>query len=225
MAWTVDKLFDFVKFLTRKNQTASITPAEFNLVWNSEQRSYMGELLGRFQPRSNSKAGQNTGLIENQTILSALAPFTTTANQSVAITGNAAKPTDIVYLLDIRCNDQSVRMINKGQIYAMLRSLIKPPNITTGNYYGTEYDTFYKIWPSQAGSIDVDFIRNCPDVVYAYTDDANGVAQYDAGNSTQPLWKDLELQEITKRTLKQFGVSMSERTFSEFGQSNILTGS
>jgi hypothetical protein len=225
MAWTVDKLFDFVKFLTRKNQTASITPAEFNLAWNSEQRSLQSELLGKFQPRSNSKAGQNTGLIENQTILSSLAPFTTLVTKTVDVTGAASKPTDLAYLLAIRCGDRVVRMVNKGQIYAVINTSIDPPNITTGTFYATEYDTFFKVWPSQAASIDIDYIRDCPDIVYGYTEDANGVAQYDAGNSVQPLWKNAELQEITKRTLKQFGVSMSERAFVEFGQSNITTGS
>jgi hypothetical protein len=225
MAWTVDTVFSFVKFLTRKNQTASISPNEFFLSWNSEQRTYMGELLGKFQPRSNSKAGQNTGLIENETILSQLVPFTTNATLTVAVTGNASKPDNLIYRLAIRCGDRNVTMINKGQIYSVINQSIDPPNITAGKYYGTEYDTFYKIWPATAGSIELDYIRDCVDIVWGWTPDGNGVAQYNAGTSTQPEWKNPEIQEITKRTLQLFGVSFGSRDLVEFGQNTKTTGS
>lgn len=225
MAWTVDNVFNFVKFLTRKNQTGSITPTEFFSAWNSEQRSFMGELLGNHQPRSNSKAGPNTGLIENQSILTALAPFTKTATATITITGAATKPSDLIHLLAARVGDYPVHMINKGQIYAAINNAIDPPSAANGTYYGTEYDTTYKIWPAGVANLTLDYIRNCTDVVWGYTDDANGVAQYNAGTSTQPEWKDIEIQEITKRCLRPFGVSFSSQDFQNFANQTINTGS
>jgi hypothetical protein len=218
MAWTVDKLFDFVNFLTRKNQTAVITPSEFFLAWNSEQRSKQGELIGVLTK-------QKKGMLEDQATLSSLAPFTKNSDITIDITGAAPKPSDFSYLLAARVSERKVTMVNKGQIYSVINDLIDPPNITLGIFYGTEYDTFYKIWPSQADTLTIDYIRNPPDVVYGYTEDANGVAVYNAGTSTQPLWKDIELQEITKRTLRLFGVSMSSQEFQNFANQTIQTGS
>jgi hypothetical protein len=221
MAWTVDNIFSFVKFLTRKNQTAAITPTEFFLSWNAEQRSRMGELLGKLR----AKAGQpNAGLIENQLTQSELSPFTITTSIAIAITGSASKPSNLIYLLAARVGDYPVHLKNKGQIYSIINNAIDPPSVANNMYYGTEYDTFYKIWPASAGTLSLDYIRNCTDVVFGYTLDANSVAQYDAGTSTQPEWDDIEIQEITKRTLKLFGVSMSDRSFMEFGESVINKG-
>ena len=69
MALTVNDLYVFTQKLIRKNQSGSLTSTEFNTFWNDAQRAYMGDLLGRFQLRSNGKLGMNTGLILNETIL------------------------------------------------------------------------------------------------------------------------------------------------------------
>jgi hypothetical protein len=224
MAWTVNDHFNFVNFLTRKNQTASITPTEFFSAWNSEQRSYQCDLLGNFQRQSNDKSGPNTGLIENDTILSKLSPFTTSATISVAVTGNATKPSNLLYRLAIRSGNHKVQMINKGQIYAMLADAIDAPSVANGIFYGTEYDTFYKIWPATTSTIAIDYIRNCVDVVWGYTTDGNGRPVYNAGTSVQPEWRDIDAQEITKRALRLFGLSFSSQDMQNFANQTINNG-
>jgi hypothetical protein len=219
MTWTVDNVFNFVKFLVRKNQTSSITADEFFLAWNSEQRSFMGDILGRIQDRSGK-----AGLIESDRALTILSPFTETADITVDITGAATKPTDLVYRLAVRAADKNVKMLTKGQIYAAINSGIDSPSVANGIYYGTEYDTFFKIWPASAGSITLDYIRNPANVAWGSTNDGNGVAQYNAGASTQPEWRDEQIQEITKRSLRLFGVSFSSQDFQQFAQSTIKTG-
>jgi hypothetical protein len=219
MAWTVDNVFSFVKFLVRKNQTGSITADEFFLAWNSEQRSYMGDILGRIQDRSGK-----AGLIETDRALTILAPFTETDDITVASTGEAPKPDDFVYRLAVRAANKNVKMIRKGQIGAAINSSIDAPSVANGIYYGTEYDTFFKIWPATAGTITLDYIRNPAYVAWGSTNDGNGVAQYNAGTSTQPEWRDEQIQEITKRSLRLFGVSFSSQDFQQFAQSTIKSG-
>src|SRR6478735_958738 len=75
MALTTDYLYQYTLNLIRKNQAGALGSVEWARHWNDAQSAYMDDMLGRFQGRTNGKAGINTGLIENQTILQKLSPF------------------------------------------------------------------------------------------------------------------------------------------------------
>jgi hypothetical protein len=223
MAWSTGQLFSFVEFLINKSQSLNLTPDNFFYAWNSEQRMYMSDLLGRFQARNTGKTGANTGLLENETILTKLAPFTTPVTLTVTA-GNATKPSDFIYGLALRINDKEVYMIKKGQIQSVVNSVIDPPSITDNKYYGTEYLGYYQLFPSAVTSVALDYIADVRDVVYATIPDGNGRPVYDPGSSIQPQWDSLSLIEVTKRTLKSLGVHYTSQDFEQFGNSVINTG-
>src|ERR1700748_452339 len=102
MALSVDYIRRFTNALIRKNQSAGLITADFQYFWNDAQASYQDDLLGRFQNRSNTKEGANTGLIEDETIIAKLTPFMLPVTISV-VSGQAVKPTDFVYPLALRC--------------------------------------------------------------------------------------------------------------------------
>lgn len=222
MALTVDYIYNYSLFLINKTQSSTYTPNDFFYNWNAEQRAYMADLLGRFQNRSNGKEGSNTGLIENETILSSLAPFTKSVNL-VVTAGNANRPADYVYGLAMRSNGFTAYAIKKGQISSVSKSVIDPPSIAANEYYFTEYATFFTILPSTATSVDLDYVSDCIDVVWGYNL-VSGIPVYNAGTSTQPLWKNAEIIEITKRTLRGMGVHYSSQDFENFGNQTIATG-
>jgi len=72
--WSVNDILNFTKFLTRKNQAGGISAKDLFYAWNSEQTALFEDLKGRWQSRNNGKEGQNTGLVENETILTKLTP-------------------------------------------------------------------------------------------------------------------------------------------------------
>lgn len=221
--WTVDQIFQYSKFLINKAQMQTYEPNDFFYAWNSEQRSLMSDLTGKWQARSSGKGGANTGLIENEVILTALAPFTKGASLSVS-SGAATRPEDHIYTLAIRVNDSECYHVNKGQIYSILDSVIDPPSVANNTYYFTDYETTIKVYPSTVTSIDIDYIRDCRDVVWGFTIDGDGLPVYDAGTSVQPEWKNPEIIEITRRTLKGLGVHFSSQDFENFGQATMITG-
>ena len=223
MALSVDYLYRYALALIRKNQSSSLSSTEFGYFWNDAQNAYMGDLLGRFQNRNNGKSGNNTGIIQNAEILTLLSPFTTPNTLSVSA-GQANKPANFIRGLALRVNDHEVYMINKGQIQSVLNSVIDPPSISENTYYGTEYEGYYKIWPSTVTSLDLDYIRKPAQVIWNFSFDGNNRQVYDPTGSVQSEWDLLSDMEITKRMLKGLGVSFSSQDFAGFGQSVINSG-
>lgn len=223
MQWSVDNIYKFILYLIDKPQSIYVSPTDLFYAFNSEQRAYQSDLLGRFQARGNGKSGANTGLIENEIILTKLNPFTKPVTLSVTA-GVANKPTDFIYGLAARVGGYEVYMINKGQIQSVTNSVIDPPSISNNAYYATEYQAYYQVWPSDVTEMDVDYICDVQDVVWGSVPDGQGRPVYNAGTSVQPLWANPDIIEITKRTLKSFGIRFSSQDFQNYGQSIITTG-
>lgn len=206
----------------KKNQAGAVGSIEWARHWNGESNAYQDDLLGRFQARSNGKSGINTGLIENETILQKLSPFT--KNASIAIAGgDGSRPSDFKYLLALRINNQHVIHFNKNQKATILDNVIDPPSISDGAYYYAEYNGVYSFLPTSVTSADIDYISSPIDVVWAFTI-VGGRQVYDSGSSVQSQWDDASNREICKRVLSTLGVSFKDGDFANFGQHIINTG-
>lgn len=223
MALSVNYIYEFALKLIRKNQSGSINGTEFSFFWNDEQNAYMSDLLGRFQNRNNGKTGANTGLIENDTILTKLTPFTKPTTLIISA-GVADKPSDYIYGLSLIISDELVYKINHDQVPSVKGSVIDPPSITTGTYYCTEYENYYSFLPTTVTTATLSYICNPTLVKWGYTYNAQGQQVYNAGTSVQPEWDDISCMEITKRVLKNMGISLKDNDFINFGNSAITTG-
>lgn len=223
MALSVDYLYQFALKLIRKNQSGSLTSVEFSYHWNDSQGSYQDDLLGRFQARNNGKEGTNTGLIENETILTKLNPFTKPTTLTIA-GGQATKPTDFIYTLALRINNAKVFQVSKDQIWAMLDDVIDPASIAEDSYYYAEYQDYYKFYPDTVTAAELDYIATPTDVLWNFTFDGQGRQVYNSVGSVQPAWDNNSCREITKRMLTNIGVSYKDADFMNFGKSVQLTG-
>lgn len=223
MAWSVDDIYKLTLFLTRKNQSASISARDLAYAWNTEQNAYHSDLLGKWQSRNNSKTGVNTGLVLNETMSTKLSGFTIPVSLPI-VSGNATKPSDFIYELAVRKLGGIVTKINHGQIQYVNDDIIDPPTID-GSYYIVEYGGYYKIFPANAtGNLELDYIASCSDIFWAYTLDTNNRQVYDPINSVQPKWDTPTIISITKRALTSFGVSFKDNDFANFGAKNTATG-
>lgn len=207
----------------RKNQSGGLGNEEWQRFWNSEQGSYQDDLLGRFQARNNGKEGNNTGLIENETILQKLSPFIKPISIPVS-SGEANKPEDFVYRMSLMVGDYDCKKINYNQRSNVLASVIDPPSASANTYYFLEYDDYYEILPDTVTDVNLDYVMTPPDVIWGSTYDDDGRQVYSEGRSVQSLWDNNSNREITKRILKVLGVSFKDNDFANFGQSVITTG-
>jgi hypothetical protein len=223
MAWSVDQIYQCLQFLVRKNQSAGIRRTDLFYTWNMEQSAYQSDLLGRFQKAGNGKEGINTGLIENEVVMTKLAPFTQTTTIAVS-GGQAIKPSDFVYSLALRINNAKVFQVDHDQIWAVLDDVIDPPSITDDSYYYTEYQNYYSVLPSTVTDLTLDYVQVVTDIVWNFSYDANNNEVYNPVGSVQPLWGQNSIVEITQRCLKSLGVSFSSQDFEQFGESKIQTG-
>ncbi len=209
----------------KKNQAGGLKSTSFQYEWNDAQAAYQSDLVGRFEPRGNNKSGNNTGLIQNATILQKLTPFTKPYSLSVSgSTGQATKPTDFIFELGLRVGINEVFKITKDQIPAVLSSVIDPPSTADGAYYATEYEGYYQFYPTAAYTALLDYICAVTNVVWGYTFDGNGRQVYDSATSVQPLWDDNSCRDITKRMFVNLGVSFKDNDFVGFGKTVQMTG-
>ena len=224
MAWSVNNIYESVLFLLRKNQAGSVTAKDLFYAWNIEQNAYHSDLTGKWQAKSNGKSGANTGLILNEVILTQLSPFTMPASLTI-VSGIAQKPDDFIYELALRFNGEKVTKITHGQKSYVTKDVIDPPSVTDSKFYVTEYENYYSVLPEETtGSLQLDYIASCNDIIWGFTYDADGRHIYDPTTSVQPKWSNPTIIEITKRTLTSFGVSFKDADFERFGQRNTVTG-
>lgn len=230
MAWSTNDIFSFLKFLLRKNQAGSISATDYFYAWNSEQASTHEDLLGKWQNRANGKTGVNIGLIQDETMLTKLAPFTISTTLTIS-GGFADWPADMIYQLALRVGNSKITHFNKDERWSIEDSVIDPPSLADNCFYYTEYASGtdgirgkYEFLPSTINQATLDYVASCTDIVWAYTLDGQGRQVYDATNSVQPKWDQNTIVSITKRALKSLGVSFKDQDFTQFGQSNIVTG-
>lgn len=219
----VNYIYQFSLRLMLKNQAGGLSPSDFGYHWNGAQSSYQSDLLGRFQRGANGKSGNNTGLIENETILTKLMPFISTVNIT-AVSGQAPKPDKFVYTLALRSNNYVVFSVTHDKIWSLYQDVIDPPSITDNTFYYTEYQAYYSLIPAATPTIDLDFVASPTDVKWGFNLDANNRAVYSVGDSVQPQWDDNSCREITERMMKTIGVSFHDKDFEQFGQSVLNAG-
>jgi hypothetical protein len=223
--WNVDDIKNFSEILINKHQIGNYTPNMLFYTWNAEQQAYYQDLIGRWQKNSNGKTGANTGLIENDTITEKLSRFIVTYNPIPGVSGLVADPGDINKLLAVRINGHACTEIYKKQLAYITNSDIDGPSVEENRYYYTRGSGHIKILPNTVVSgVEMDVLINCPDIKWAFILDGSNLPVYDPGNSLQPTWKNADIQEITRRALKQLGVHFSSMDFENYGNSIINTG-
>lgn len=223
MPWSVDNIYSYSRFLTNKNQAGGISSTDLFNAWNGEQAMLHQDVVGRWQKQSNTKTGIMSGLIEDEVTISMLAPFIVPATIAVA-GGLGFKPLDYIYGVALRINGAKVFSVTHDTIYAVNDDVIDPASIPDNRYYYTEYLTYFSFLPSGVTTFDLDYVAETNDIVWGFTLDGQNRQVYNPATSVQPKWNKNTVIEITRRTLKSFGLHFDSREFENFGQSNIQTG-
>lgn len=226
MPWSVDNIYQYTRFLTNKNQAGGISATDLFNAWNGEQAMLHQDLVGRWQKQSNTKTGIMSGLIEDEVTISALSPFLIQLTAIPIAGGRGLKPADYIYGVALRINGAKVFSVSHDMIWAVNDDVIDPPSIVDDAYYYSESQNYFAFLPPDVTVFDLDYIAETTDVVWGYSLDVNNRQIYNPapGVSIQPKWNKNTVIEITRRTLKSFGLHFDSREFENFGESNIQTG-
>lgn len=205
---TVDTVYNIVKYIVAKNiQQGYVSPKDFNTMINQAQLMYMDYLLGEFEqyqymrPVARVQFGMNMQVRQSLTpLIQQFVPMTIDA------TGLSLYPDDYQQIdAMMTTGDNPIRYCQQHQKAAFIKSRIDP--IASNPIYLIQ-DTGFQFYPIALGSAKLSYVKTPPEIVWASNPDANGRPVYDPTNSVDPIWFDLDIQEVIVRALKPIGVSL-----------------
>lgn len=219
--YTVDEVYKIVLYATAKNKSQGyVSPSDFNLIINQGAKSYSSFLLGSLQTYMPGRPISKVELGQNSVVRTRLAPTIYGYNLRVDSTGFSPYPGD--YLQTDAMwgiyGHKRIRNVQQNSLDAYYNSVIDP--IATNPIYLIEDAgfRFYPATPFTYTQTRLSYVRNPPDMIWGYVDDANGRPVYSAARSTQPIWDDASMLEIIVRALALVGVNLQLNTVIGYAQ-------
>jgi hypothetical protein len=214
---TIDEVYQLVLYSTAKNNSQGyVSPADFNLVINQAQKSYVSYLLGSFQQYMPGRPVARVEFGQNTIIRTRLAPIIYWDTLTVDAFGFAPYPADYLQTDAMFTEEgyQRIRSVQQDRLYSYYNSVIDP--IQTNPIYILE-DTGFHFFPEDIGNAELSYVANPPDMKWAFTLNAiTGIPEYDQGSSDQPVWDDASILEIIVRALAIIGVNLQLQTVEQY---------
>lgn len=228
----VNDMYRICQFAVNKAQNGYLTPSDFNLVINQAQTSYQDYLLGEFQQYQYGRPQARINYSQNENIRQRLTPLLAEATLSInGTSGEASYPADYVQTDSMITSDfKRVRYVTQDRLYSYYNSEIDP--IATNPVYLIESSKF-QFYPKTLGSAILTYIKNAPDIVWAYTTVSGrpvyaptqtGVGVTPTTGTVQPVWDDVDLLEIITRALKLIGLNLQDGMVEQYANQITQTG-
>lgn len=228
----VNDMYEICRFAVNKQQNGYLGSTDFNRIINQAQTSYLDYLLGEFQQYQYGREEARIQYSANSVIRQRISPLLVNATLTIDSAGASPYPVNYVQVDTMWKSDgvNRVRYIQQDALYSYYNSQIDP--IATNPIYLLE-STGFRFYPITLASAKVMYIKNAPDIVWAYTLDANGREVYsESGGSTvipvtgsvQPVWAYVDLLEIITRALKLIGLNLKDGMVEQYANQVTNTG-
>lgn len=222
----VNTLYLIQKYAIKKNQNGNLKPDDFNRVNNIAQREWVAFLCGNMEGYQPGHPLPRAEFGNNRTSRQRLSPviygFILNIN-SIYGYGTAGYPndyiqTDAMYSI---YGMSSIRYVPQHKLSTVYNSTIDP--IDTNPIYLIK-DKGFQFYPETQWQAKLSYVRNPPDIKWAYTVDDNGREVYDPNNSVDPIWDEVSMMEIIVRSLRIIGVNLQIGAVIQFAQEVKNTG-
>ena len=221
---TIDDVYKLMLYIVAKNkQQGYLSPADFNIVINQAQKSYVDYLLGSFQQYRYDKPEARVEFGQNEIIRQRLTPFINTYNIVVDSNGNAPYPQYFIQVDSMKSAMTfayspvaRIRAVQENYLDSYHNSVIDP--IASNPIYLLQKNQF-QFYPVTIATAKLSYIKEPNTMVWGYTLDGNSRPVYDASTSVSPQWYDVDLFQIIVRALELVGVSMQSADVFKFSQS------
>ena len=216
MAYTIDDVYQICTYAVGKNlQQGYLSPADFNLVINQAQKSYVAYLLGDFQQYQPGRPVARVEFGQNSVIRQRLSPIIIQTNLVINPSGFSSYPADYLQTdaMWTSTGYERIREVQQNFLYSTYNSVIDP--IADWPIYTIE-DAGFRFFPITLGSAKLSYVAQAPDMEWAYTLNPNGIPVYSAINSTQSVWDDATILEIIVRALRLVGVNLQYNDVSAY---------
>jgi len=220
----VDEVYRTMLYVVAKNlQQGYLSPEDFHTAINQAQKNYVAYLLGVFQQYTPGRPVARVELGQNSVVRQRLAPIIYGYNLNVDVNGYSPYPgnylqTDAMWSL---YGFQRIRYADQHKFVSIYNSTIDP--VSTNPIYVLE-DTGFVFYPQNRQSARLHYVKECPDMVWGYTFDINGIPVYNPATSTQPVWDEVAIFDIISRALMLVGVNLSAGAVMQFSQEQKQNG-
>lgn len=208
----VNDIYILMLYIISKNQQGYLPPEKFNICINQGQRSYISYLLGTLQQYTPGRPIARVELGQNRTVRQRLSPVIYGYDLAIDTSGFSPYPGDYIqpdamwsiYGASIYSHKR-IRYVQQNQLDSFYNSTITP--IATNPIYLIE-DLGFQFYPENTYTARLHYVRDAPEIEWAFTQDVYGRAIYDAVNSKQPVWDSVAIFEIIVRALVMVGINL-----------------
>jgi hypothetical protein len=224
---TIDQVYKFIDFTIKKSNAGGyLTPDEFNLIINRAQIQYFNKLYGNQNDYRYDRPVPKIAYAITEKISNSLSVFLSDSTAlSIDANGQVNIPNDLFQTVSITKTisgiDYEITRVEQDRVANNLTSAYDAPDTEFPIY--TQLRTKFQFYPKNLGSANLYYLKQPTDMLWAYTVVSNR-PQYDAANSVQPLWKDMDMNEIIYIALSYVGINLKDGEVSQFAQLKTQTG-
>ncbi len=220
---TVDDVYRIMRYAVAKNREQGyLSPQDFNDTINQAQRQFLDYLLGEYQKYQIRRPIAVVEFGQNERIRTSLAPLIYGAILNPT-SGIAPFPSDFEYpdAMWGLYGSYNIRFIQQDRQDSYIHSEIDP--IAENPVYLIQHEGFH-FYPETLVAARMSYVRTPPSMVWAFTLDSNGRANYDPFNSMQPIWGETDIYQIIVRALALVGVNLQFNTVIQYANDIKNTG-
>ena len=224
---TIDQVYKFIDFTIKKSNAGGyLTPDEFNLIINRAQIQYFNKLYGNQNDYRYDRPVPKIAYAITEKISNSLSVFLSDSTTlTIDANGQVNIPNDLFQTVSLTKTisgiDYEITRVEQDRVANNLTSAYDAPDTEFPIY--TQLRTKFQFYPKNLGSANLYYLKQPTDMVWAYTI-VSQRPQYDAANSVQPLWKDMDMNEIIYIALSYVGINLKDGEVSQFAQLKTQTG-
>ena len=233
MAIDINELYNFVQFVSNKEQSGYIKPSEFNI---AVDRAQMQLFMERYNNPAEYQYGRPVPRVsyqQTQKVSDDLRPFIKKIYQPLTNGGKFlwSNLPDYMHLSSLRAQyykvnntngesdlrTSSVRILDDSELSSYLDSSILKP---TSEYpIAAIYNGYLQVYPESISGIDVTYLSRPLKPVWAFTvNTSTGMPDYDVTASTNLNWSNELFNEIGVRVLSFFSVNLKDSLLTQYSE-------
>lgn len=208
---SVDEVYSLMLYAVAKNKAQGyLSPSDFNTVINQAQKSYAAYLLGSFQQYTPGRPASNVELGQNSVVRQRLTPIIYGYNLPIDSTGFSLYPGDYIQTDAMWSiyGYRRIRYADQHKFVSIYSSVIDPIQSSPIYVLQNAGFKFFPSTPYNENQARLNYVRDAPNMIWGYDEDANGIPVYNVLKSTQPVWDSASMLEIIVRALSIVGVNL-----------------
>jgi hypothetical protein len=224
---TIDEVHKFIDFIAKKSNAGGyITPAEKDLLLNRAQIQYFNKLYGNQNDYRYDRPVPKITYAVTEKISNSLSVFLSDPTAlTIDSNGLVNTPTDLFQTVSITHTisgvDYEITRVEQDRVANNLTSSIEAPDAKYPIY--VQLRTKLQFYPKSLATATITYLKEPTDMVWGYTI-VSGRPVYNSLTSVQPLWKDMDMNEIIYLALSYIGVNLKDPEVSQFANVKTQTG-